>query len=244
MKGSYGLIVAAVVGVLGAVLNWIYLQNKTRDVESISFLGLREGVTVEPGESFKETDFEPVAIPRKNAGNLQQYVHLYSDLPTVEGYSPTRVYQGGQLILRQDLRTPPAEIAFKSKDQRMVTISVDPNKFQAALYNPGDQVDFIIPVITGGSETVGNGGSQPFNRQSDFEVVGPFTIAHIGNRLGTQGAALAGRARTGQENTVGIFATWEGDQFDAQTQKLLSLVERVGARGVRVTMHSRLETGK
>lgn len=243
MKGSYGLIVAAVVGVLGAVLNWIYLQNKTRDVESVSFLGLRDDVTVEPGEPFKATDFAEVRIPRKNAGDLHEYVHLYSDMPTVEGYSPTRLYEGGQLILRQDLRTPPADIAFKNKNQRMVTIEVDPSKFQASLYNPGDQIDFMVPVMNRGGQIVGGGNGQPFKRPDDIEVIGPFTIAHIGDRLGSQGAALAGRARTGRENTVGIFATWEGDQFDAQTQKLLSLVEHIGGRGVRVIMHSRLESG-
>ena len=38
-----GLIFAVFLGLLGGVLNWVYLENKTRDVASISFLGVSEG---------------------------------------------------------------------------------------------------------------------------------------------------------------------------------------------------------
>lgn len=239
MKGSYGLIVAVVVGVLGAVLNWIYLENKTRDVENVSFLGLREDVTVQPGERFKDSDLEQVRIPKRNAGNLHEFVHLFSEKATVEGFSPTRAYQGGQLILRADLRTPPKEIAFTSSDQRLVPIRVDPNTFESSLYNPGDQIDFIFPVV--GRPVVADGAiGRPDN--DEFEIVGPFTIAHIGSRLGSSGAARADRTRPGQERIVGVFATREGDKLDAQTRRLLSLDRRANGQEVRVLMHSPLES--
>lgn len=240
MKGTYGLIVAVVVGVLGAALNWIYLQNKTRDVETVSFLGLREDVTIQPGESFKESDLEPVPIAKMHAGNLHEFVHLYKDMPTVVGYSPTRVYQGGQLILRADLRTPPADIAFSNKDQRLITIEVDSRGFQSSLYKPGDQIDFIVPVLGPRATIIDGGTGQPTNMAKEFEVIGPFTIAHIGERLGSPDAARASRMRSGQERNIGIFATWEGEQYDAQTTKLLSLVQRANGQNVRVSMYSRL----
>lgn len=231
MKGSYGLIVAVVVGVLGVALNWIYLQNKTRDVEKVSFLGLREDVTIQPGQSFKESDLEAVPIAKMHAGNLHEYAHLYADKPTVVGYSPTRVYEGGQLILRADLRTPPADIAFTSKDQRMITVD-NLRGFQSSLYKPGDRIDFIVPVM----------GTRAATSKENFEVLGPFTIAHIGERLGSPDAARASRMRSANERSVGVFATWEGEEHDAQTKKLLSLLTPGLDQNFRISMHSRLES--
>ena len=46
MKGAPGLIVALLFGGLGVALNYLYLYNKGKDVESISFLGVREGTTI------------------------------------------------------------------------------------------------------------------------------------------------------------------------------------------------------
>lgn len=241
MKGSYGLIVAVVVGVLGVALNWIYLQNKTRDVEKVEFLGLREDVTMQPGQTFKDSDLERVPIAKMHAGNLHEYAHLFSDKPTVVGYSPTRVYQGGQLILRADLRTPPADIAFTNKNQRLITVE-NLRGFQSSLYTPGDQIDFIVPTMGPRATIIDGGTGQPASRTKDFEVIGPFTIAHIGERLGSPNAARASRMRSANEKSVGVFATWEGEEYDAQTKKLLSLLTRGNEQNIRVSMHSRLES--
>lgn len=238
MKGSYGLIVAAVLGVLGIVLNWVYLQNKTKDVKSISFLGLKDGVIKQPGERFSSSDFEPVPIPERHAGNLEEYVHLFSDKNSVVGYSPTREYKGGQLVLRDDLKTPPRSIAFTSATQRLFTVKVEPT-FEASLYKPGDTIDFIIPVFKPRAQT-GDVSAQP--PQQAFEIVGPFTIAHIGPRLGSRSAAAASRQPIGRETSVGVFLTAEGDGYDAVSTRLVNLYLGANKPSLDIQMHSPVAT--
>jgi hypothetical protein len=48
--------------------------------------------------------------------------------------------------------------------------------------------------------------------------------------------------RSANERSVGVFATWEGEEHDAQTKKLLSLLTRGSEQNIRVSMHSRLES--
>ncbi len=63
MKGSVGLIIAASLGLVAVALNWFYLNEKTRDTDSVSFIGVDEGVTIHAGEYIKESQIVEVHIP-------------------------------------------------------------------------------------------------------------------------------------------------------------------------------------
>ena len=101
MKGSLGIIVAVFLGLVALTLNWYYLYSKTRDVDTVSFIGIKPGVTIRAGQTLQEQHFEPVAIPvRSGSGRvdrLQQYAYLYDDVKTVANIVATRDYEGGDL---------------------------------------------------------------------------------------------------------------------------------------------------
>jgi hypothetical protein len=128
MKGAYGVIFAVFLGVLGGVLNWLYLENKTRDVASISFLGISEGVIIAPGQPLSGRHFVEVRIPERHAKNLQDFVYLYEDHATLEGSPATRNYEGGELVFRADHRTPPAELKLDDNEE-MFWVPVDSRSF-------------------------------------------------------------------------------------------------------------------
>ena len=50
MKGLTGLIVAGVLGLLGIALNWFYLENKAKNLQTVSFLGIKENAGIEVGD--------------------------------------------------------------------------------------------------------------------------------------------------------------------------------------------------
>src|SRR5262245_4162946 len=128
MKGAPGLIVAALLGVLGVALNWLYLNNKQADLESLSFLGVREGAAIAIGNTFKESDFVQVKIPITQARGLEHFVYLFRDLHLIVGTHATRAYQGGDLVWLADYRTPPSELKLGPKEMLM-WVNVDTTSF-------------------------------------------------------------------------------------------------------------------
>src|SRR5688572_547860 len=95
---------------MAVVLNWVYLQSKTRGAGAVSFLAVRSGAAIEPGDVLGEQHFTEVRIPEVNAKGLKDAVYLYKDANTVAGTRATRRYEAGDLIFRRDYRTPPAEL--------------------------------------------------------------------------------------------------------------------------------------
>ena len=51
MKGVQGIIVAMGLGTVGALLNWAYLAGRSGEEASVSFVGIKEGQTVNRGEA-------------------------------------------------------------------------------------------------------------------------------------------------------------------------------------------------
>ena len=70
MKGPLGVIVALLMGILATALNWFYLENKTRQVRSVSFLGVRESAEIRPGDEIEDSNLAEVRIPEMHAGKL------------------------------------------------------------------------------------------------------------------------------------------------------------------------------
>ena len=78
MKGSLGIIVAVFLGLVALALNWYYLFSKTRDIDTVQFIGIKKPVSA--GEVLSEDHFEPVPIPAtRNVDRLREYAYLYED---------------------------------------------------------------------------------------------------------------------------------------------------------------------
>lgn len=224
MKGLTGIIVAAIFGVLGAALNWFYLASKAQQLETISFLGVREGVNIAEGTEFQASHFTEVKIPKSAAGNLEDFVYLYRDLPTIEHLRATKSYIGGSLIFKQDTRTPATRLEL-ANDEVLLTIAV---ANRSPLIQPGDRISFTAPNLSGGAS--GTAG---------VEMIGPFQVAAIGNQLGNRDVMEAHRIQPIQSNQIGIIAKMENGQLEAKAQSLMQLMTGQGARELMVVWHGR-----
>jgi hypothetical protein len=224
MKGTQGLVLVAVFGVLGVTLNWIYLQNKTRDVETnIQFLGIASGATIDPGQVIKEEILQAVPIPERHAGKLKDYVYLYQDRGTVAGITATRRYQGGDLVYREHYRTPPAELKL-GPGEKLIWIPVTSNSFVPELVNPGDRIEFIVPVHETQPVTAaipGEAQAVPVAKSVRTESIGPFRVGSLGNRLAAIDVARGNRMATSQERLVGIIISTK----DAKEQENASRLQ-------------------
>jgi hypothetical protein len=213
MKGMQGLIVAGLLGVLGVALNWIYLQGKTKDVATVRFLGIKAGTPLEAGQVIREEHLQTVPVPALHAGNLKEYVYLYDERGTVVGITATRRYQAGDLLYRQDYRTPPAELKL-APGEKLIWIPVNSSGFVPELVDPGDRIEFVIPVYE--SQPLPTGVEEGMTAASARRVVrtesiGPFRVGSLGSRLASRDVARGNRLSTSQERLIGIVVS-QNDQ--------------------------------
>ena len=229
MKALQGLIVAALLGGVAVVLNWIYLEKKASEFQMESFLGIRDDVKLRLGETLLESHFAEVPVPKRYAEKLKKYVFLYRDKGTVAGIKATRDYEGGDLVYREDYKTPARALKLKP-DERLIWVTVESRAFVPALVNPGDQITFIFPRPgpTGtAKQTV-----------SASEAIGPFTIGALGTRLGDFNVSRGYSAARTEERQVGIIVRVEGGELEANALRLLELTTG-GNRSVAVALHPR-----
>lgn len=222
MKGLTGLIVAGVLGLLGIALNWFYLENKAKNLQTVSFLGIKEEAGIEVGDTFVSGHFTEVTIPKSNAKNLEDFVYLWADRETVIGTRATENYIGGELFFKQDYRTPQFGIELKD-NERLLPISVSE---RSPLIQPGDDVSFWIPSSETGEGEVG-------------ELLGPFRVGAIGNQVGNRDVMKAYKIPQMQGNQLGIIVTVEGGEFDQRTTILMDRINRSDGRSIKVVLHPR-----
>ncbi len=110
MKGTYGLILAIGLGIVGALLNFAYLANKSAKEELVGFVGIR--TNLQQGERLRADAIEEVLIPARVAGTLKNYAVLWSARDAEVDKRVTRNLPAGSLLLLQDMRSPPAELDF------------------------------------------------------------------------------------------------------------------------------------
>src|SRR5690606_9008423 len=148
-----------------------------------------------------------------------------------------RAYEGGEIVLRQDLKTPPGELTL-AENERAMWIPVDVGSYVPSLIEPGDMVSFIVPKSmaaandpeseTGFTAAVSEGGS---------EIVGPFRIVSLGGRLGSDEVYRASGAGNAQENVMGIAVRVDGDALEARAQKLFDRLQQGDFRRAGVLLH-------
>lgn len=240
MRGAPGIVVALFLGLLGAVLNWVYLDNKTKDVDSISFLGVREEASIQVGEPFRHQDFVEVRIPRGHAKHLEDFVYLYKDEATIVGTRATQAYRGGELIHREDYVTPSSKLVLK-KNEILFWISVDPRSIVPELIVPGDRIWFYFPNVNRTvARAAGDVGIDPDGIVPPaVEDIGPFTVKTLGNRLGRVEVMRANRQSPAQEQKIGIVIDQTDPEEVARFDKLKERVLTGDYRNVSVSLLSR-----
>jgi hypothetical protein len=253
MKNVYGLLFALALGVAGGLLNWTYLARKSRDLERVAFVGVKQGVVLRPGDVFRAEDLEPVYFPKERVGNLIDYGVLYTQVSTVQGTAVSREIDGGQLVLDKDLTTVPPEPRQLESDEREIGIPVDTRTFVPSLYRAGDLISFIVPK-TGRMQPTPAAAVEDAIEDNDpalqptptavaaaagTETIGPFEIRTIGNRVASTDLSQARRLPQVQENVVNIIVKVQGDDLEPRAQKLLALMLNANVRQFAVLGHPR-----
>ncbi len=228
MKAVPGLIVALLLGGAAVIFNWIYLEKKASEFQVVELLGIRDGVKIRLGETLLDAHFEKVPVPKRYADKLKKYVYLYRDKPTVAGIKATRDYESGDLVHREDYRTPALTINLKD-DERLIWVTVDSRAFVPKLVNPGDQLTFVFPHAGASGGPVATG---------EAETLGPFTIAALGTRLGDVNVARGYNSGRAEERQVGIVARVDGGKLEPKALRLLELTTG-GNRSIAVALHPR-----
>jgi len=262
MKGIHGLILAIGLGIAGALFNFAYLANRSRDVEKVAFIGVKEDKVIGRGEPLSEEQLEPVEIPRRWVGRLEDYAILWSARQTVLGRGASRPLEGGSLLLRSDLRTPPRELTFGANlpagVQEVATwVPIDTRRLVPSLVQPGDLVSFIVTASRGNAPTLaaeapkadppGKAGPKgapaaaaprPASRDV-VDLCGPFKVLSIGNRLGTQDVMQAAKIAQTQENVMTIAVKIENGQMEPEAARLVRVIEQTGSKPLGYILHSR-----
>jgi hypothetical protein len=278
MRGIQGLILAMGLGIAGAIFNFAYLANRSRDVEKVAFVGIKEDKVVGRGEPLLEENFEAVEIPRRWAGNLGNFAVKWEARATVVGRRAWRSLEGGSLLLLSDLKTPPQELVFGQNlrpgiEERAVGVPVDPRRFVASLVQPGDIVSFVGGASQAGYPTLarenpanpepGKGDSKTDAARSSspadaakggpaitgrrpqpadaVEIVGPFKVVSVGNRLGSIDVMQAAKIAQTQETVMTVIVRLEGGRLEPPAVRLLRLIEQaqVSNRPLVYLLHPR-----
>lgn len=242
MKGAQGLLIAVALGIVGAFCNFFYLANKGRELDMVDFIAIDQNVKINVGDKFNDSHFMRVSIPGNAVGNLDQVAVHWKDMATVIGEPATKSYVPGELLLQRQIRTPP-EMDIKkllAADERLLWIPVDTRTFVPALVSAGDVVSFIMPRLT--TATADEGGEK--HSSSSTEIIGPFRILALGNRLGSQDVLRASGVTASQENVMAVAFKIVGGDFDEKGQRLLESLRLTNFQQVQVLLHPSPEAAK
>jgi hypothetical protein len=236
MKGVPGLIIAAALAIAGGICNWLYIARQADRYERESFVIVKVD-QIRAGDKFKRQDFDKVDIPKNNLGNLEKIAVRWQDLSTVVGQPAVKNYVRDQLILQDDLKTPPSENLNKKigPNERVVWLPVDPRSFNTQHVNPGDMVSFRVPPAMGGSPTPAAVGVE--EAAPPEEIVGPFRILALGNRRGTPETARVAGQRFGSENVMAVSVEIRGTELEPKARRIFDIVSRTNFKGVQVLLH-------
>jgi len=264
MKGIQGLIVAIGLGITGALLNFIYLANKSGNLEAVAFIGIGDNVRVARGTTILGDHLVRVDVPGKLAGNLEKFAVKYSEVSTVVGQRALRTLEGGSLLFRDDLRTPPAELDFSENlldgvEEVARGIPIDSRSIVPSLIEPGNLVSFLAPRVPAESPAVAAplspGGAEPGKPEllrpipgpgaagagsgsEEFEPVGPFRVLSVGSRVGRRDVFQAAGLATAQENVLVIALQLKNKKLLDPGPRLERLLQSANVRPLSVLLHA------
>ena len=238
MKGVPGLLIAVGLAIAGGLCNWFYMAQKSAELDLIQFVGVAEA-GIKQGDTIQASNLTPIPIPLRYAQRLKEVAPTYNDISTVVGMTAYRDFQRGELVLTQDLKTPPNNDLKRDLgiDEVAIWINVDSRGFVPQFFSGGDEVSFIV-AAAGGHQT--SNASQPGQMiEQSTEVIGPFYILALGNRRGTAERAKASGMSQSSESVIAIRVKKVADkQLDEKAQLLLSRLRLSGNQALGLVMHS------
>ncbi len=237
MKGLQGIVIAAALGIVGAVCNWFYIAKQADNYARVGFVAVAPGTQIKLGDRFTREDFVKIDIPQNQLGNLDITAVKWRDLDAVTGLAAIRSYNGSEILLQQDLKTPAKEDLNKmiGKNERVMWLPVDSRTFNPAHVNPGDLVSFKVSRFTGRSPTSAS-NTQPANSAND-EIIGPFRILALGNRKGRREIQRAAGQPTGSENVVAISVEVRNSQLEPKAKRISEILQLTNFQGIQVLLH-------
>ncbi len=264
MKGVHSLILAIGLGIVGALFNFAYLANKSTKEELVGFVGIR--TNLQRGERLRADAIEEVLIPARLAGNLKNYAVLWSARDAEVDKRVSRNLPAGSLLLLDDMRSPPAELDFGKNlppgvEERAWFVPVDLRRMVPALVHPGDLVTFVAPSVEAGTPHLAaakpargkgeNQGGNPLEPipsaesataavpEGELEMIGPFRVLSLGNRLTAPEVLQAAQIPQTQEGVMTIAVRLENGRLEPQAQRLLRLLEVNRSQPLVVMLHPR-----
>lgn len=263
MKGIAGILLAAGLGLLGALCNWFYLQRAVQFQDEVSFIAIRQAVQLNVGDLITEEQIERVEIPRVAVGNLIHVAPQWSAKDAVLGHRATRSYMGGEIILDMDLTTPVQQDLAATLNENEVArwVPVDPRSVIPEQINPGDLVSFevqaplqnaaiALPAATprtpppNPDDEPAPPPSSPSPRSSppqapiasQAEIIGPFRVLALGGRRERRNIQAASRGRGGPENTITILVRLNDNKLEPKAARLFDALR--GGKTATVQLHS------
>jgi len=252
MKAIHGLILAIGLGIGAAILNFSYLTMKTKEADTVEFVGIAKDTIISRGEKLTRADLVPVPIPEVSVGNLRDFAVLYKARNDVLGDPVWRTLEGGDLLLREDIKTPLQSLNL-SEGWGAIGVPFDAKSFPPSLIMPGDKVSFVFARAAVNSPRLAvpnpanpsNPGETPAEKAAPpgpTETIGPFTVLSMGNRLGTDEVMRTHRVPQVMENVITIRVKFSKDgskMEDIKAQKLLDRIYTSGSRQVGIQLHPR-----
>jgi hypothetical protein len=241
MRGVIGLVLAAGLGVVGALSNWFYLERLARTEEQEYFIAIADGVTLNVGDTIKKEHLQRVGIPRSGVENLESIAPRWSAVSAIEGLKANRPLKKGDIILEMDRVSENYRSLANTlqEDEAVRWVPIDGSTVVPEHINPGDLVSFDVPRVgvavptpSGSTTTPGPGGYVA------SEIIGPFRVASLGGRRETTPVAGGSRRTGGNESRIAIIVKLANNQLDEQAQRLFEAVRLSGSQGVQVQLHS------
>ena len=109
---------------------------------------------------------------------------------------------------------------------------------------PGRRVSFLVPRPQFvGLPTPADTSGVPTNpaERGGTEIIGPFKVLAVGNRLGSVDVMKATHMAQVQENVITIAVKVEGDQLEPKARKLWESLRQANFRQVGVLLYPRGE---
>ncbi|RLS44528.1 MAG: hypothetical protein DWH81_00675 [Planctomycetota bacterium] len=242
MKGFTGLLIAAILGLAGAVCNWLYLQRASNTLGRVSFISIRPDVQLNVGDPIKDEDLQRIDLPDNAAGNLRSVAPEWSAKAAVVGQRANRIFSGGEIILEMDLAAPAQQQLAKTLQENEVAfwVPIDPRSVVAEQINPGDLVSFEVPasVLTSGTAPMPTSATPRAGAKDNPEIIGPFRVLAIGARREPINVQQAFRGRAGTETTLTIVAELKQGQLDPLSARLSEVLGSQNRQGLIVLLHS------
>ena len=167
--------------------------------------------------------------------------------------------EGGLLLLQSDLKTPPPELNL-GKGERGEFVAV-PRNFDTSHVNPGDKISFRVMTLTppgptpapkpttadGASTAAGSADLQPKPEDQEVapqgtgpsEIIGPFVVVSVGNRLGTLEVMKAAKIAPVQQNLLMIRISKNVPGEEERFDKLVTCIHRFGPSCYDILLHGK-----